>query len=75
MTVYDNLSRSMIQTDTKRAGVSSHDKLKANADGSIDVYFGPEGAARAREQLDQDAFGEGLVCLLPLVQSDRGVLR
>jgi hypothetical protein len=41
VTVYDNMTRSMIQTDTKKAGVSSHDKLTSNDDGSIDVYFGP----------------------------------
>lgn len=42
VTVYDNLTRSMIQTDTEIAGRSSHDKLQANADGSVDLYFGPE---------------------------------
>ena len=42
VTVYDVLTRSMIDTDTKKAGVSSHDTLKANADGSVDVHFGPQ---------------------------------
>jgi hypothetical protein len=40
VTVYDNLSRSMIQTDTNKAAVSSYDKLRTNPDGSIDLYFG-----------------------------------
>jgi hypothetical protein len=41
VTVYDNMTRSMIQTGTKRAGVSTRDDLLANADGSVDLYFGP----------------------------------
>jgi hypothetical protein len=41
VTVYDVMSRSMIKTDTMKAGVSSQDKLKANADCSIDIQFGP----------------------------------
>jgi hypothetical protein len=41
VTVYDVMTRSMIKTDTMKAGVSSNDKLKTNADGSIDVPFGP----------------------------------
>jgi hypothetical protein len=43
VTVYDVLTRSMIDTDTQKAGVSSHDQLTANADGSIDIHFGPKG--------------------------------
>ncbi len=42
VTVYDNMTRSMIQTDTNKAAVSSYDKLKTNPDGSIDLYFGPQ---------------------------------
>jgi hypothetical protein len=41
VTVYDNMSRSMIQTDTNTAGVDSNKELHTNADGSVDVYFGP----------------------------------
>ena len=42
VTVYDVLTRSMIATDTMKAGVSSKDTLKTNADGSVDVQFGPQ---------------------------------
>ncbi|WP_457302844.1 DUF1214 domain-containing protein, partial [Phyllobacterium sp. P5_D12] len=42
VTVYDVLTRSMIKTGTMKAGVSSHDQLKANEDGSIDIHFGPK---------------------------------
>ena len=42
VTVYDNLTRSMVQTDTNKSALSSYDKLKTNPDGSIDLYFGPQ---------------------------------
>lgn len=41
VTVYDNMTRSMVQTDTNKPALSSYDKLKPNPDGSIDLYFGP----------------------------------
>jgi hypothetical protein len=44
-TVYDVRTRSMIDTDQQRAGRSSLSGLKANADGSVDVYFGPTAPA------------------------------
>ena len=47
--VYDNQTRSMLQTDQQFPSVSSQDKnLKTNADGSVDVYFGPK-APEGRE--------------------------
>lgn len=40
--VYDTQTRSMLQTDDPHPSVSSQNKgLQANADGSVDVYFGP----------------------------------
>ncbi|WP_158931057.1 DUF1254 domain-containing protein [Acidisphaera sp. S103] len=45
VTVYDVLTRSMVQTDTMKAGISSKDKLQANADGSVDINFGPQSPA------------------------------
>ena len=45
--VYDNQTRSMVQTDQRSPSVSSQNKgLKVNADGSVDVYFGPESPGR-----------------------------
>lgn len=41
-TVYDNLTRSMLKTDTSKAAISSYDALKKNPDGSVDLYFGPK---------------------------------
>jgi hypothetical protein len=40
-TIYDTATRSMIQNQRNDAAVSSYDKLKTNADGSVDLYFGP----------------------------------
>jgi hypothetical protein len=42
VTVYDYETRSLVQTDTDVAAKSSYDKLQPNADGSIDIYFGPK---------------------------------
>jgi len=44
-TLYDNQTRSMLQTDQRFPGVDSLGKVKANADGSFDVYFGPKAPA------------------------------
>lgn len=40
--VYDPQTRSMLQTDQQFPSFSSQTKPVPNADGSIDVYFGPE---------------------------------
>lgn len=42
VTVYDNQTRSLLQTDYAYPGVTSSDpKTTKNADGSYDIYFGP----------------------------------
>jgi hypothetical protein len=42
-TLYDNQTRSMLQTDQRLPAVGSLTKgLLVNADGSVDVYFGPK---------------------------------
>ena len=40
--VYDAISRSMVNTDQKMAGLDSYGDLQKNSDGSIDLYFGPK---------------------------------
>jgi hypothetical protein len=43
VTIYDTQTRSMLQTDQKFAGLNSLGKgLKANTDGSVDIYFAPQ---------------------------------
>ena len=47
--VYDNQTRSLLETDQKLTGLDSNSKaLKANADGSFTVWFGPK-APRGQE--------------------------
>ena len=42
-TIYDNQTRSMLQTDQRFPGLDSYRKgLTQNQDGSYDIYFGPE---------------------------------
>jgi len=44
--VYDAQTRSMVQTDARFPSVSSQNKsVQTNADGSVDVYFGPKAPA------------------------------
>jgi hypothetical protein len=45
LTVYDTATRSMLQNPSGDSALSSYDKLKTNADGSIDLYFGPTAPA------------------------------
>jgi hypothetical protein len=43
VTIYDTQTRSMLQTDQPFAGINSlGEGLKANADGSVDIYFAPK---------------------------------
>ena len=45
----------MVQTDQRFPSVSSQNKaLQVNADGSVDVYFGPKAPAGQGEQLGAD---------------------
>jgi hypothetical protein len=65
--VYDNQTRSMVQTDQKAPSVSSQDKgLKVNADGSVDVYFGPKAPAGMESNWVQTIPGKGWFMLLRL---------
>ena len=42
LTVYDNVTRSMLQNPANDVSLSSYDKLRINDDGSVDVYIGPK---------------------------------
>jgi hypothetical protein len=65
--VYDNQTRSMVQTDQKSPSVSSQNKgLKANADGSVDVYFGPQAPAGYENNWVQTIPGKGWFMILRL---------
>ncbi len=42
VTVYDNDTRSMISNDQKRIARGSTDEIEVNADGTVDLYYGPQ---------------------------------
>ncbi len=65
--VYDNQTRSMLQTDQKAPSVSSQNKeLHVNADGSVDVYFGPQAPAGMEHNWVQTIPGKGWFMILRL---------
>ncbi|SEI20512.1 Uncharacterized conserved protein [Rhizobium tibeticum] len=65
--VYDNQTRSMVQTDQQAPSVSSQSKgVKVNADGSTDVYFGPKAPAGMENNWVQTIPGKGWFTLLRL---------
>ena len=58
--MYDVDTRSEIATDQKRAAVRSlYEKPKPNADGSIDLYFGPKAPAGKEGQWIKTIPGKG----------------
>lgn len=65
--VYDVQTRSMLQTDQVRPSVSSQDTdLQVNADGSVDVYFGPTAPEGKESNWVQTIPGKGWFTLLRL---------
>jgi hypothetical protein len=65
--VYDTQTRSMLQTDQQAPSVSSQDNgLKVNADGSVDVYFGPRAPAGMENNWVQTLPGKGWFMILRL---------
>jgi hypothetical protein len=65
--VYDTQTRSMLQTDQRAPSVSSQDAgLESNADGSVDVYFGPAAPAGFEKNWIQTIPGKGWVMILRL---------
>jgi hypothetical protein len=66
-TLYDNQTRSMLQTDQQFPAVGSLTKgLLVNADGSVDVYFGPKAPAGKESNWVQTVPGKGWNTLLRL---------
>ena len=59
LTLYDTATRSMIQNPSNDSARSSLDKLKTNADGSIDLYFGPKSPAGMESNWIQTVPGKG----------------
>lgn len=65
--VYDNQTRSMLQTDQPGPSVSSQNsQVKTNADGSVDVFFGPKPPAGMENNWIQTIPGKGWFMILRL---------
>jgi hypothetical protein len=65
--VYSNQTRSMLQTDQQYPSVSSQTKgLLVNADGSVDVYFGPKAPMGKEKNWVQTIPGKGWNTILRL---------
>jgi hypothetical protein len=58
-TLYDNQTRSMLQTDQQFPGIDSLGKVKANADGSYDIYVGPKAPKGMENNWIQTIPGKG----------------
>lgn len=65
--VYSSQTRSMLQTDQQYPSVSSQTKgLLVNADGSVDVYFGPKAPTGKEKNWVQTVPGKGWNTILRL---------
>jgi hypothetical protein len=65
--VYDNQTRSMLQTDQQFPSVSSQNKdLLVNKDGSVDVFFSPRAPAGMENNWVQTIPGKGWFMILRL---------
>ena len=65
--VYDTQTRSMLQTNQEAPSVSSQDKnVKVNADGSVDVWFGPKAPAGMEHNWVETIPGKGWFTILRL---------
>lgn len=64
---YDTQTRSVLQTDRRDTALTSDSgSVKANADGSVDVYFGPEAPAGKESNWIQTVPGKGWFTMLRL---------
>ena len=65
--VYDAQTRSMVQTDQRFPSVGSQNpSVQANADGSVDVYFGPKAPAGRESNWVQTVPGKSWFTILRL---------
>ena len=66
-TLYDNQTRSMLQTDQRFPGIDNNKEgLQANPDGSYDIYFGPEAPEGMAAHWIQTVPGKGWNTILRL---------
>ncbi len=74
--MYDNQTRSMLQTSQKLPTVGSQTEgIKQNADGSYDIYFGPKPPAGFENNWAEDDPGERVVRHSAAVRAARALDR
>jgi hypothetical protein len=73
LTLYDTDTRSMVQNAANDAAHSSYDKLKINADGSIDFYFSPKAPAGKEANWIQTVPGKGFYPMFRFYTPKEGV--
>jgi hypothetical protein len=66
LVLYDNQTRSMLQTDQPFPSLNSERGVKQNADGSTDVYFGPSAPEGKKSNWIQTIPGKGWSVILRL---------
>jgi len=66
LVLYDNQTRSMLQTDQKFPSLNSQRGVEQNADGSTDIYFGPSAPAGHESNWIQTVPGKGWSVILRL---------
>jgi hypothetical protein len=59
ITLYDNVLRNPVITDQGSADISSRKDIAVNADGSVDVYFGPSKPASSNKNYIKTIAGKG----------------
>ncbi len=64
--LYDNQTRSMLQTDQPFPSLNSQRGVKANEDGSTDIYFGPKAPEGKESNWIQTVPGKGYSVILRL---------
>ena len=62
--IYDNQTRSLLQTDQQFPSVMSQRGVQANADGSYDIYFGPQAPEGKESNWIQTIPGKGWSVIL-----------
>ena len=62
--IYDNQTRSLLQTDQQYPSISSQRGVQANPDGSYDIYFGPAAPKGKESNWIQTVPGKGFSVIL-----------
>ena len=75
LTAYDRDTHALIKNVDRASRASNASEVKKNADGSVDIYVGAEGACRAGIELDTDRPGPQVRADVPSLRPEEGILR